>query len=170
MKQRIGNEHLLECDFVKSLLVDIQQACVSANFGGKKLDKVKSLIIIFDQLKKELKINEKTTSYELINKTKGDYWFKTGDYLSAISYYSKTIEMMKDNNPKKPIVYFNLGCACYFAKKIKNAIDNLNLCINAYRIFEYEQKTFDVLTRRDSIMKKVKNVKRLLSFIENKKN
>ena len=170
VKHKIGNEYLLECDFVKTLLVDIQQACVSAFFGAKKLDKVKSLIIFFDQLKKEIKINEKTTSYELINKIKGDYWFKTGDYLSAISYYLKTIEMMKDNNPKKPIVYFNLGCAYYFAKKIKNAIDNLNLCINAYRIFEYEQKTFDVLTRSDSIMKKVKNVKRLLSYIENKKN
>ena len=170
VKQNIGKEHLLECDFVKSLLIDIQQASVSAYFGGKKLNQVKSLIIFFDQLKKELKINEKTTSYELINKIKGDYWFKTGDYLSAISYYMKTLEMMKDNNPKKPIVYFNLGCAYYFYKKIKNAIDNLNLCINAYRIFEYEQKTFDVLTRRDSIMKKVKNVKRLLSYIENKKN
>ena len=170
VKQKIGNERLLECDFVKSLLVDIQQASVSAYFGGKKLNQVKNLIIFFDQLKKELKINEKTTSYELINKIKGDYWFKTGDYLSAISYYMKTLEMMKDNNPKKPIVYFNLGCAYYFYKKVQNAIDNLNLCINAYRIFEYEQKTFDVLTRRDCIMKKVKNVKRLLSHIENKKN
>jgi tetratricopeptide (TPR) repeat protein len=170
VRLKIGNERLLECDFVKSLLVDIQQACVSANFCGKHLDKVKNLIIIFDQLKKELKINEKTTSYELINKTKGDYWFKTGDYLSAISYYTKTIDMMKDNNPKKPIVYFNLGCAYFLYKKKKNAIDNLNLCINAYRTFEYEQKTFDVLTRSDSIMKKVKNVKRLLSYIENKKN
>jgi tetratricopeptide (TPR) repeat protein len=170
VKQKIGKERLLECDFVKSLLVDIQQASVSAYFGAKKLNQVKNLIIFFDQLKKELKINEKTTSYELINKIKGDYWFKTGDYLSAISYYMKTLEMMKDNNPKKPIVYFNLACAYYFYKKVQNAIDNLNLCINAYRIFEYEQKTFDVLTRRDCIMKKVKNVKRLLSYIENKKN
>ena len=170
VKVKIGNEHLLECDFVKSLLVDIQQACVSANFGGRHLDKVKSLIIMFDQLKKELRINEKTTSYELINKIKGDYWFKTGDYISAVSYYQKTIEMMKDNNPKKPIVFFNLGCAYYLCRKKKNAIDNLNLCINAYRTFEYEQKTFDVLTRREPINKKIKKVKRLLSLIENKQN
>jgi hypothetical protein len=49
VKHKIGNEYLLECDFVKTLLVDIQQACVSAFFGAKKLDKVKSLIIFFDQ-------------------------------------------------------------------------------------------------------------------------
>ena len=160
-------EPLLECDFVKSLLVDIQQATVSANFGGKFLDKVKNLIIYFDKLKKELKINEKTTSYELINKIKGDYWFKTGDYLSAISYYSKTIEMMKNNNPKKPIVYFNLGCAYYFHRKYKNAEDNLNLCINAFRVFQYEQKTYDILTRRDVVLNKVKIAKKLLSYIGN---
>ena len=78
--------------------------------------------------------------------------------------------MMKDNNPKKPIVFFNLGCAYYLCRKKKNAIDNLNLCINAYRTFEYEQKTFDVLTRREPINKKIKKVKRLLSLIENKQN
>jgi tetratricopeptide (TPR) repeat protein len=151
------------------MLIDIQQACVSANFGGKNIDKVKNLIIQFDKLKVELKINEKVSSYELINKIKGDYWFKTGDYLSAISYYTKTIEMMKNSDPKKPVVYFNLGCACYFYKKYQKAIENLNLCINAYRVFEYEQKTYDVLTRRDVIIKKVKNIKRLIGLMENQK-
>lgn len=164
-----SDEPLLECDFVKSMLVEIQQACVSANFGGKHLDKVKALIIQFDKLKVELKINEKTSSYELINKIKGDYWFKIGDYLSAISYYAKTIEMMKNSDPKKPVVYFNLGCSYYFYKKYQKAIEHLNLCINAYRVFEYEQKTYDILTRRDVILKKVKNVKRLIGLVENQK-
>ena len=166
---RKSDEPLLECDFVKSMLIDIQQACVSANFGGKNIEKVKNLIIQFDKLKVELKINEKVSSYELINKIKGDYWFKTGDYLSAISYYTKTVEMMKNSDPKKPVVYFNLGCACYFYKKYQKAIENLNLCINAYRVFEYEQKTYDVLTRRDVILKKVKSIKRLIGLVENQK-
>ena len=164
------NEPLLECDFIKSIIIDIQQACVSANFGVKNMERVKSLIIHFDKLKAKLKINEKTTSYELINKIKGDYWFKTGDYLSAITYYSKTIEMMKNNDPKKPIVYFCLGCAFYFDKKYKRAIDSLNYCINAYRVFDYENKTYDVLTRKDDILRKVKNIKRLINLVENKNN
>lgn len=163
-------EPLLECDFVKSILIDIQQSCVSANFGCKNMNHVKNLIIFFDKLKKELKINEKTSSYESINKIKGDYWFKTKDYPSAINYYSKTLEMMKNNDPKKPIVYFNLGCAFYFNNQTKNAIDNLNLSINAFRVFEYERKTFDVLTRGEVVLKKVMKIKQLLGLIENKNN
>ena len=134
------------------------------------MERVKSLIIHFDKLKAKLKINEKTTSYELINKIKGDYWFKTGDYQAAITYYAKTIEMMKNNDPKKPIVYFCLGCAYYFDRKYKKAIDSLNYCINAYRVFEYEKKTYDVLIRRDNILKKVKNKKRLINLVENRNN
>ena len=166
----IENEPLLEYDFIKTILIDIQQACVTANFGGKNMERVKNLIIQFDKIKAKLKINEKTTSYELINKIKGDYWFKTGDYLSAITYYSKTIEMMKNNDPKKPIVYFCLGCAFYFDKKYKRAIDSLNYCINAYRVFDYENKTYDVLTRKDDILRKVKNIKRLINLVENRNN
>ncbi len=75
--------------------------------------------------------------------------------------------MMKNNNPKKPIVYFNLGCAYYFIRKYKNAEDNLNLCINAFRVFQYEQKTYDILTRRDVVLNKVKIAKRLLTYIGN---
>ena len=169
VKINMEKEGLLECDFVKSLLIDIQQACVSANFGDKNLERVKFLIIDFDNLKKSLKINDKTTSYETINKIKGDYWFKTNDYFSAINYYEKTINMMKNNDPKKPIVYFNLGCSYYFYKNPQKAIENLNLCINAFRVFQYEQKTFDVLIRRDTISKKVQTAKRLIGYIENEK-
>jgi len=162
-----SNEPLLECDFIKSMLIDIQQSCVSANFGGNNLDRVKYLIIQFDKLKVELNINEKVTSYELINKIKGDYWFKTGDFLSAISYYTRTLEMMKQNDPKRPIVYFSLGSAFFFHKKYNKAIESLNNCINAYRVFEYEQKTYDVIIRREVVLKKVKNIKRLISLVEN---
>ena len=77
--------------------------------------------------------------------------------------------MMKNNDPKKPIVYFNLGCSYYFYKNPQKAIENLNLCINAFRVFQYEQKTFDVLIRRDTISKKVQTAKRLIGYIENEK-
>ena len=159
-------EPLLECDFIKSILINIQQACVSANFGGKNFEKVKSLIIMFDKLKKELNINEKTTSYELINKVKGDYWFKTSDYTSAISYYLKTLEKMKNSDPKRPIIYFNLGCSYYCLKSYKNALNSLNYCLTSFRVFEYEQKTYDTLIRRDVISSKVQKIKRLLGLIE----
>ena len=168
VNNNINNEPLLACDYVKSILINIQQATASANFNAKNINEVKKLILFFDNIKKGLGINDKTTSYELMNKIKGDYWFKTKDYPWAISYYSKTLEKMKNNDPKKPIVYFNLGCAYYFEKKLKEALIHLNLCINAFRTFEYEQKTYDVLVNKENVMKKVKCVKTLIGYIEHK--
>ena len=165
VKINIYNEPLLGCDFVKSILINIQQTAVCANFNMKNINEVRQIIVRFDNLKKELGINDKTTDYELINKTKGDYWFKTQDYNSAISYYMKTLENMKNNNPKKPIVYFNLGCSYYFVNKHKQALQNLNLCINAFRVFEYEQKTYDTLINKNNIMKKVQIAKKLIGYL-----
>lgn len=165
-KANIYNEPLLGTDFVKSILINIQQSAVSANFNVNNIDKVRYIIIYFDNLKKELSINDKTTSYELINKIKGDYWFKTQDYNSAITYYRKTLEKMKDSDPKKPIVYFNLGCSYYFVNKNKEALYNLNMCITAYRFFEDKQKTYDTLINKHKVMKKVKTVKKLIGYID----
>ena len=122
----------------------------------------RNYITIFDNISKELNIKENTTSYELINKYKGDYWFKLGDYDASISYYEKAVKNFKDIDPKKGIVYFNLGCSYYFNNKKKNAIDNYNKCINAFRVFDYEKKTFNVLVRQDIISKKVNLAKYLL--------
>ena len=55
----------------------------------------------------------------------------------------------------------------FFLKKYNKAIESLNNCINAYRVFEYEQKTYDVIIRREVVLKKVKNIKRLISLVEN---
>ena len=117
---------------------------------------------MFDNLSKELNIKENTTSYELINKYKGDYWFKSGDYVTSISYYEKAVNKFKDTDPKKGIVYFNLGCSYYFNNNKVNAINNYNKCINAFRVFDYEKKTFNVLVRQDIISKKVNLAKYLL--------
>ena len=167
VRMNINNESLLGCDFVKSILINIQQAAASANFNVNNINEVKKLIIFFDNIKKSLGINDETTSYELMNKIKGDYWLKTGDYPSAISYYCKTLKKMKNNDPKKPIVYFNLGCAFYFEKNIKEALLNLNLSINAFRTFEYEKKTYDVLLNKEVVMKKVRTIKKLIKIIGN---
>ena len=79
----------------------------------------------------------------------------------------KTLKKMKNNDPKKPIVYFNLGCAFYFEKNIKEALLNLNLSINAFRTFEYEKKTYDVLLNKEVVMKKVRTIKKLIKIIGN---
>ena len=72
---------------------------------------------------------------------------------------------MKDNDPKKPVIYFNIGCSFFFQNDKNNAIQYLNQCINAFRVFEYEKKTFNVLIRQDVITKKVNLAKYLLRNI-----
>lgn len=160
------DEPLLETDFVKTMLINIQSACVHANIYNNDINLAKNYIKFFDDLSKILNIKENnTTSYELINKTKGDYWFKTGDYSAAISYYQKAIDKFKNNDPKKAIVYFNLGCSFYFDDKKKDAVNYFNECINAFRVFEYEKKTFNVLIRQDVINKKINIAKYLIRNI-----
>ena len=159
-------EPLLETDFAKSIIINITCACAQANIYINNKETLKFVIKTFDDLSKLLNIKEGTTSFELYNKIKGDYWFKDGDFNAAINYYKKAVEKMKSNDPKKPVVYFNIGCMYYFKNDKHNTIEFLNQCINAFRVFEYEKKTFNVLIRPDIIKKKVNTAKYLLNNIE----
>ena len=163
IKKIYEQEPLLETDFVKSILINIHSSCSHANINCNNIDMFKLNIKTFDDMSKLLNIKEGNTSYELVNKVKGDFWFKFGDYNAAKTYYQKTINKMNDNDPKKPVVYFNIGCSFYFQNNKNNAIQYLNQCINAFRNFEYEKKTFNVLVRQDIIAKKVNLAKFLLS-------
>ena len=169
IKKIYDQEPLLETDFVKSLLININSACVHANIYCKNMEMSKNIIKFFDDLSKVLNIKERNTSYELIYKIKGDFWFKSGDYNAAINYYTKAVNKMDNNDAKKPIVYFNLGCSFYLKKDKKNTIEYFNQCINSFREFEYEKKTFNVLIRQDVIAKKVNLAKNLLKNVESVK-
>ena len=165
IKKIVDDEPLLEADFIKSLLINMFSTAAHSNLYCKDLDMLKTNIKIFDDLIKELNIKDKNTSFELVNKVKGDYWFKKGDYDAAISYYKETINKMKDNDPKKPVVFFNIGCASYLTNNKNDAIKYLNQCINAFRVFEYEKKTFNILVRIDVISRKFNTAKYLLKVL-----
>ena len=165
VKKVYEQEPLIETDFVKSILINIHSSCSHANINCNNNDMLKINIKTFDDLSKLLNIKEENTSYELVNKIKGDFWFRNGDFKAANSYYQKTINKMKDNDPKKPVIYFNIGCSFFFQNDKNNAIQYLNQCINAFRVFEYEKKTFNVLIRQDVITKKVNLAKYLLRNI-----
>ena len=162
IKRVADEEPLLETDYVKSILIKMYSACAHSNLYCKDLEMLKTNIKIFDNLIKELNIKDRNTSYELVNKIKGDYWLKKGEVDAAINYYNETIKKMKNNNPKKPVIYFNIGYAFYIKNDKNKAIQNLNQCINAFRVFEYEKKTFNILVRQDVIIKKVNLAKYLL--------
>ena len=165
VKKIYEQEPLLETDFVKSILINIHSSCSHANINCNNNNMLKLNIKTFDDMSKLLSIKEGNTSYELVTKIKGDFWFKYGDYNAAKTYYQKAINKMNDNDPKKPVVYFNIGCSFYFQNDKSNAIQYLNQCINAFRVFEYEKKTFSVLVRQDVIAKKVNLAKFLLRNI-----
>ena len=164
-KSVIYKEPLLDTDFIKSLLIEINASCAHANLFNNSIDMGKNIIKFFDDFSKKVCIKESTPSYELIYKIKGDYWFKNRDYAASINYYQKVINKMKDNDPKKPIIYFNIGTAYYFNKNRKRAVEYLNQCIRAFRVFDNEKKTFNVITRKEIIAKKVKVAKYLINNI-----
>ena len=156
------DEPLLNTDFVKGIIINMQSTLIHCYFYMNSLDTAMKYIKFFDGLFKDLNIKENTTSYELVNKIKGDYWFKKGDYSAAISYYENALKTFNNNDPRKAIVYFNLGCSYYMNNNKKSAVDNYNKCINAFRVFEYEKKTFNILVRQDIISKKVNLAKYLV--------
>jgi tetratricopeptide (TPR) repeat protein len=167
VKSVMDQEPLLETDFVKTILINIQATCAHVYLYNNKLDIVKNLVKFFDDLGKMLLIKDSTPSYELIYKVKGDFWLKKGDYSGAITYYQKVINKMETNNQKRPTIFFNLGYAYYLTGNKRNAIENLNQFINAYRVFDYEKKTFTLLIRQDVIAKKIKLIKYLLKNMSN---
>jgi tetratricopeptide (TPR) repeat protein len=156
------DEPLLNTDFVKGIIINMQSTLIHCYFYMNSLDTAMKYIKFFDGLFKDLNIKENTSFYELVNKIKGDYWFKKGDYSAAISYYENALKTFNNNDPRKAIVYFNLGCSYYMNNNKKSAVDNYNKCINAFRVFEYEKKTFNILVRQDIISKKVNLAKYLV--------
>ena len=156
------DEPLLNTDFVKGIIINMQSTLIHCYFYMNSLDTANKYIKFFDGLFKDLNIKENTTFYELVNKIKGDYWFKKEDYSAAISYYENALKTFNNNDPRKAIVYFNLGCSYYMNNNKKSAVDNYNKCINAFRVFEYEKKTFNILVRQDIISKKVNLAKYLV--------
>jgi tetratricopeptide (TPR) repeat protein len=156
------DEPLLNTDFIKGIIINMQSTLIHCYFYMNSLDTAMKYIKFFDGLFKDLNIKENTTFYELVNKIKGDYWFKKGDYSASISYYENALKTFNNNDPRKAIVYFNLGCSYYMNNNKKSAVDNYNKCINAFRVFEYEKKTFNILVRQDIISKKVNLAKYLV--------
>lgn len=160
-------EPYFQTDFIKSTLIRIYSSYTHLFIYKKDFDKVKKSMLTFDDLSKKLKINERTPYYELVLKIKGDYWLLKDDKKASINYYEDTLRLMPENNPKKPIVYFNLGCLHYLNNNRGGAIDNLNKCINGFINLGEEKKTFNSsLQKRQS--RKISIAKNLLSQLNGK--
>ena len=73
---------------------------------------------------------------------------------------------MKENDCRKYIIYYNLGCAYHFLKNKKNAIENLELSIKSMNLLLAEKKDINVLSNSENILKRIKAIKSLLNSIK----
>lgn len=159
------NKSIFQSEFIKSAIIKIYSSYTHAYLYNKNYEMVQRCIADFDEICRKLRINDSTPSYELILKIKGDYWFYKKSYKDSLEYYNKAIKLMDENNPKKPIIYFNLGCLYYINNNKNNAIDNLVKCIQYSTKIEQNEKSSDFYRTRQnrkieiakSIFKKLNN-------------
>ena len=150
----MDSEPLLKTDFFKSIIIKIFSCCVHIYYINNNFDKITNSINHFDDLSRKLNISENTPSYELIYKLKGDYYFKKNDFKSAISFYNNSINKMNDKNPKKPVIYFNLGVMYYHLGNKNSAIDYMTKSADYFKKVNDEKSTFEFHKRNEMLMKK----------------
>jgi tetratricopeptide (TPR) repeat protein len=163
----VDSEPLLKTDFFKSIIIKIYSCCAHMYYYNKDDNNLLKILNYFENLSKKLYINENTPSYELVWKVKGDYYFKKNDYNRAISFYNKSVNKMNDINPKKPVIYFNLGVLyCYIGNK-NASIENLKKAAEYFKRIEEEKSTFDFHKRNNILTKKYNLTQYYIKEIQN---
>ena len=163
------NQDIFQTTLIKSTIIEIFSSYCHVFIYNKNMNMMKKSLNLFDELKKKMQINDSTPSYELINKIKGDFWYYNKDYKASGLYYESAIKLMKEDHPKKGILFFNLGFINYICEKKKEAIDNLNKCINILSSVENDKNIFDFYKRPGLISQKIKIAKRILTVLSNNK-
>ena len=160
-------EPLLKTDFFKSIIIKIFSCCAHIYYYNKDDNNISNIINYFENLSNKLYINENTPSYELVWKVKGDYYFKKNDYNTAISFYNSSANKMNDSNPKKPVLYFNLGVLYYYIGNKNSSIENLQKAAVYFKKVEEEKSTFDFHKRNDNLTKKYNLTQYYIKEIQN---
>ena len=160
-------EPLLKTDFFKSIIIKIFSCCAHIYYYNKDDNNISKIINDFENLSNKLYINENTPSYELVWKVKGDYYFKKNDYNTAISFYNSSTNKMNDNNPKKPVLYFNLGVLYYYIGNKNASIENLQKAAVYFKKIEEEKSTFDFHKRNGNLTKKYNLTQYYIKEIQN---
>lgn len=158
-------DSIIYTKYVKGIIIDIYSAYAHIFIYEKNMNQLKVAIINFDNIRKKLKIEDNISSYALIEKVKGDYWFYSKDYKAAISYYERALSLFEKNNPKIAPVLFNNGCAYFFFGNKYKAKDYLNRCISEYNNVLMQKNIYGFSPDVVSINNKIFNAKKLLDLI-----
>ena len=167
VKNYYSDEYFFQTEFVKGALIDIISAYAHIFLYNKEYNKMKNVVIFFDELNKVLKFNENTPSYELICKIKGDYWLFSNfkDIKASLVFYEKALKLLPNHHPKKPIILFNMGYCHFVNDNKKMAMDYLNRCISEFNSVDLTNSPFDFYCRPNVLSKKVNIAKRIISLM-----
>ena len=158
---------ILRSEFVKNIIIKLFSTCSHIYFINKDFNKINQIINYFDnKLSNTLNINENTPSYELVLKVKGDLCFYQNDYNNSISFYSRSVQLMNDRNPKKAIIYFNLGVLYYYINDKNRAIENLQKASIYFKKSDEERYSFEFHKRNSHPLKKYNLTNALINRIQ----
>jgi tetratricopeptide (TPR) repeat protein len=157
---------LLRTNIFKTIIIKLFSSCSHIYFINKEFNKINQIMNYFDKLSNELNINESTPSYELVLKVKGDLYFSQNDYNNSISCYKQSAKLMHDVNPKKAIVYFNLGVLYYFINDKLGSVENFQKAVAFFKRSEEEKYSFEVHKRNNVLSKKINLTNALIKRIQ----
>ena len=162
-----ADEAIFQTQFIKGVLINIISAYAHVFLYNKEYNKLKNVVIFIDNLNKNLKFNENTPSYELICKIKADYWLFSNmrDINASLSFYDKSIKILPNYHPKKPIILFNMGYCHFLKNDKKKAIDCLNRCISEFNNIEQNRSPFDFYHRPNVMNQKVNIAKKMINLL-----
>ena len=163
-----------QTEYAKNLIIDIYSSYSNILLIEGEREKIKEVINdIMDNeqnnLRKSLKINEKTPSYGLWLKIKGDYYFYIKHFEAAIHSYESALKILEEKNPKIPLILFNCGTAYFFLQKKAKAVEYLYKCINAFNNLDMDNNYFGIIESRESIKKKIKITENLINALTDEK-
>jgi tetratricopeptide (TPR) repeat protein len=167
VKNYYSDEFFFHTEFVKGALIDIISAYAHIFLYNKEYNKMKNVVIFFDELNKVLKFNENTPSYELICKIKGDYWLFSSfkDIKASLVFYEKALQLLPNHHPKKPIILFNMGYCHFVNDNKKMAMEYLNRCVSEFNSVDLTKSPFDFYCRPNALSKKVNIAKRMINLM-----
>ena len=157
---------LLRTNIFKTIIIKLFSSCSHIYFINKEFNKINQIMNYFDKLSNELNINESTPSYELVLKVKGDLYFSQNDYNNSISCYKQSAKLMHDANPKKAIVYFNLGVLYYYINDKLGSVENFQKAVAFFKRSEEEKYSFEVHKRNNVLSKKINLTNALIKRIQ----
>ena len=164
------DDPFLQTEYAKILIIEIYSAYANILFEEKDDNNLQKIIknIMDDQksnLRRKLKIDKNISTYGLWLKIKGDYYLRKKHYDAACASYKEALETLEKNHPKIPLILFNYGCAFYFMKNTKKAIEYLQKSINSFLSQNRGANYFGHYPDKDTIETKIKTAQNLVNAL-----